>query len=43
MRALDAGPLEELKSRYGQGLTAKGFTRHDECGPAVIFKIKNRK
>ncbi|MFH1488477.1 MAG: 4Fe-4S dicluster domain-containing protein [Pseudomonadota bacterium] len=40
MRALDAGPLEKLKSKYGNGLTAKGFTRHDECRPAVLFKTK---
>ena len=43
MRALDAGPMDELRSKYGSGLTTKGFARYNECSPAVIFKQRHEK
>jgi anaerobic dimethyl sulfoxide reductase subunit B (iron-sulfur subunit) len=38
MRALDAGPLDELKAQYGGELDAEGFTRNKKIGPNIIFK-----
>ena len=40
MRALDAGPLEELQQKYGVTNAAEGFIYSYECRPAVIFKPK---
>ncbi len=42
MRALDAGPREELKGRYGQTKAAAGFVYTDEVKPSVVFKDKTR-
>ena len=39
-RALDAGSLEELKTRYGELTEAEGFTYSSRTRPAVIFKPK---
>lgn len=41
MRALDAGPMDALEAKYGNGREAKGFPGHDECRPAVILKPKD--
>jgi anaerobic dimethyl sulfoxide reductase subunit B (iron-sulfur subunit) len=41
MEALDAGPLEELEKRYGQGRSAEGFIFDDEMKPSIIFKPKS--
>jgi anaerobic dimethyl sulfoxide reductase subunit B (iron-sulfur subunit) len=40
MRALDAGPMEELRDRYGGGRVAEGFSWHEGVAPSVIFKGK---
>ncbi len=40
MRALDSGPLEELKAKYGDAEEAEGFTYSDELKPSVLFKPK---
>jgi anaerobic dimethyl sulfoxide reductase subunit B (iron-sulfur subunit) len=40
MQALDAGPIEELERKYGQGNQAEGFTYDTEMRPSVIFKSK---
>jgi len=40
MRALDAGPLEEMQEKYGSANEAEGFTYSAACRPAVIFKPK---
>ena len=40
MRALDAGPIEEMKAKYGQGQQAVGFTYNDKIHPSVVFKPK---
>lgn len=38
-RALDAGPIEELRSMYGDIRTAEGFT-YSTADPCVTFKLK---
>jgi len=40
MRALDAGPMEELKTRYGGAKEATGFIFSAETEPSIIFKPK---
>jgi Fe-S-cluster-containing dehydrogenase component len=40
MRALDAGPLEDLQAKYGSAHHAVGFTFKAKIGPAVVFKPK---
>lgn len=40
MRALDAGPLEELKALYGEARDAEGFDFSTELKPSVVFKPK---
>ncbi|MBW2062794.1 MAG: 4Fe-4S dicluster domain-containing protein [Deltaproteobacteria bacterium] len=39
-RALDAGSLQELESRYGQVREAEGFSYSKRTKPAVVFKPK---
>jgi len=41
MHALDAGPVDELTSKYGDGLKAKGFPECNACNPSVVFKTKD--
>ena len=38
MRALDAGPMDELKAKYGGEQEAEGFKRNVKIGPNIIFK-----
>jgi anaerobic dimethyl sulfoxide reductase subunit B (iron-sulfur subunit) len=38
MRALDAGPLEELKAHYGNIQGVEGFTYSKKTKPSIIFK-----
>lgn len=40
MRALDAGPLQQLKARYGRAQEAYGFTYSSKVKPCVVFKPK---
>ena len=40
MMALDYGPLEELKSKYGDVQNAEGFSYSSKMGPSIIFKPK---
>ncbi len=40
VRALDAGPLDELKKKYGDGREVEGFTYSKRTQPAVVFKPK---
>jgi anaerobic dimethyl sulfoxide reductase subunit B (iron-sulfur subunit) len=40
MRALDSGPLEELKAKYGDAREAEGLAYSDELKPSVLFKPK---
>jgi anaerobic dimethyl sulfoxide reductase subunit B (iron-sulfur subunit) len=39
-RALDAGPLEELKNSYGDTAEADGFTFEASIRPSAIFRPK---
>jgi anaerobic dimethyl sulfoxide reductase subunit B len=43
MFALDAGPLDELKARYGDAVQAEGFKYSKRFGPSVIFTPRMRK
>ncbi len=40
MRAMDAGPIEELKEKYGDATEAAGFLFSGEMKPSVVFKNK---
>lgn len=40
MRALDAGPMEELLARHGDGRSAEGFSWHEGVDPSVLFRAK---
>lgn len=40
MRALDAGPIEELRGKYGDIMEAEGFSYDEDLIPQVIFKPK---
>ena len=42
MRALDAGPLDEMIAKYGDIKEAEGFTYSDENKPSIIFKPKTK-
>lgn len=39
-RALDAGPMDEMKAKYGSLREAVGFTYDDKINPSVIFRTK---
>jgi len=41
-RALDAGPIEELKAKYGDGKVAKSFIYYENTKPNVVFKPKTK-
>jgi anaerobic dimethyl sulfoxide reductase subunit B (iron-sulfur subunit) len=38
VRALDAGPLDELREKYREGKNVKGFTSSEETHPSLIIK-----
>ena len=40
MRALDAGPINELKAKYSDIRDTEGFVYSDELAPSVTFKPK---
>ncbi|MDD5095875.1 MAG: 4Fe-4S dicluster domain-containing protein [Dehalococcoidia bacterium] len=40
MRALDAGPIDEMWTKYGQGIEAVGFSYDKQMRPSVVFKPK---
>jgi len=37
LRALDGGPVDELKAKYGDGKEAEGFVYSPEAKPSVVF------
>jgi anaerobic dimethyl sulfoxide reductase subunit B (iron-sulfur subunit) len=39
-RALDAGPVAEIKTKYGESREATGFAYNDKLMPSVIFRPK---
>jgi len=40
MRALEAGPIEELQAKYGDIREAEGFVYSDELIPSIVFRPK---
>jgi anaerobic dimethyl sulfoxide reductase subunit B (iron-sulfur subunit) len=42
MRALDAGPLNELKVTHGDIQEAEGFTHFEKVKPSIIFKSRRQ-
>lgn len=40
MWALDAGPIEELREKYGDVREAEGFAYTGELAPSIVFKPK---
>jgi anaerobic dimethyl sulfoxide reductase subunit B (iron-sulfur subunit) len=42
MRALDAGPIDELKEKYGDLKEAAGFVYYQDIRPSVIMKKKEK-
>lgn len=42
MRALDAGPLDELRAKYGDNRDAAGFDYIPESGPSIVMKGKKK-
>ena len=40
MRALDAGPLDELRRKYGNGRTAAGFSYDPGMKPSIVIKAR---
>jgi len=40
MRAIDAGPIEELIEKYGNIREAEGFVYSEKLDPSIIFKPK---
>ena len=40
MQAIDTGPIDELRARYGDVRETEGFRYHKELAPAVTFKPK---
>jgi hypothetical protein len=42
MYALDMGPLDELRTKYGDAVEAEGFSYYQRFKPSVTFKPKPR-
>lgn len=42
VRGLDAGPLDELKAKYGDIREAEGFVFSKRAAPSINFKLKSR-
>ena len=40
LRALDTGPIEDLKARYGDSTEAEGFTYKRKLRPSLVLKPK---
>jgi len=40
VRALDAGPMEELRAKYGDIREAEGFVHSEKLSPSVVLKPK---
>jgi anaerobic dimethyl sulfoxide reductase subunit B (iron-sulfur subunit) len=40
MQAIDAGPLAELRAKYGDIRETEGFAYHEELVPSITFKPK---
>ncbi|MFC1928889.1 4Fe-4S dicluster domain-containing protein [Chloroflexota bacterium] len=40
MRALDAGPIDELRAKYGDVRSTEGFVYYEDLAPSITFKPK---
>jgi anaerobic dimethyl sulfoxide reductase subunit B (iron-sulfur subunit) len=40
MRAMDAGPIEDLIAKYGDSREAEGFIYSEKLAPSVVFRGK---
>jgi hypothetical protein len=40
MWALDAGPLDELREKYGNVTDSEGFAYSEDVVPSIVFKPK---
>jgi anaerobic dimethyl sulfoxide reductase subunit B (iron-sulfur subunit) len=40
MRAMDAGPIEDLTAKYGASREAEGFIYSEKLAPCIVFKGK---
>ncbi|MFA4835654.1 MAG: 4Fe-4S dicluster domain-containing protein [Dehalococcoidia bacterium] len=40
MQALDAGPIEQLKAKYGDIIQAEGFSYSEKAVPSIVFNPK---
>ena len=40
--ALDIGPIDELRTKYGDAVTAEGFSYSERFQPSAVFKPKKR-
>ena len=40
--ALDIGPIDELRTKYGDAVTAEGFSYSERFQPSAVFKAKKR-
>jgi len=40
MRALDAGPIDKLKAKYGDTREVEGFIYSEEALPSIVFEAK---
>jgi anaerobic dimethyl sulfoxide reductase subunit B (iron-sulfur subunit) len=40
VRALDAGPIEELQAKYGKVTEVTGFTYSGTTKPSILFKSR---
>ncbi len=43
MRAMDAGPLEEMRAKHGKAKKASGFTYDEKLKPSIVYKPKLEK
>lgn len=41
-RALDSGPIDQLKTKYGKNTNAEGFSYHPIMKPSILFKPKQK-
>jgi anaerobic dimethyl sulfoxide reductase subunit B (iron-sulfur subunit) len=42
MRALDAGPIEGLRAKYGDIRMVEGFAYSEKVEPSIVFKLKRQ-
>jgi hypothetical protein len=38
MYALDVGPINELREKYGNNIDAEGFNYSEKYKPSIVFK-----